>query len=404
MALLANLRVLDFSRYIAGPYCASILADLGAEVIRIEPVGGGEDRLLVPVTPEGEGAIYIQLNRNKKSLAIDMASEPGRVAIERLVASADIAITNMPVTALRRYGLDYETLRAIKADLIVTNLSAFGATGPLAAKTGFDAVAQSMSGAAFLGGSRRRPSRAASSYVDYGTGLAAALGTLAAIIHRTATGEGQNVQASLLATAMTFINAAHIEAAATGRDREPFGNRSPFSGPSDLLPTRDGSIAVQVVGNAMFRRWAKLVERADLAKDRRFRSDSERGRNGRHLSRIMRAWTAQRTTAEAIEQLEKAGIPCGPILTPQEALCDAQVAGSEILEDASESLPAAKLLVQLSAVPTGSQRPAPRVGENSLEVLRSVGYADAEIMDFVKFGYVGVFSGPPGGTALRAWC
>ncbi|MGO4836802.1 CaiB/BaiF CoA transferase family protein, partial [Rhizobiaceae sp. 2RAB30] len=247
--MLRGIRVLDFSRYIAGPYCASILADLGADVIRIEPVGGGEDRLLVPVTDDGQGALFIQMNRNKRSLAMNTGSEELRHILDELIVTSDVVVTNMPVEALKRQRLDYERLASIRTDIIATNLSAFGHSGSLRGKTGFDAVAQAVSGAAYLGGRSGNPSRAASSYVDYGTGLAGAMGTLAAVIERLRSGKGQNVQASLLATAMTFINAAHIEAAATDLDRHPWGNRSPFSGPSDLFGTLDGAIAVQVVGN-----------------------------------------------------------------------------------------------------------------------------------------------------------
>src|SRR5262245_22674002 len=161
MAILGGLRVLDFSRYIAGPFCASILGDLGAEVIRVEPAAGGEDRQLVPVVEGGEGALFLQLNRNKKSLAIETRSTEGREAIERLIRTADVVVTNMPLSALKKLRLDYDTLRALKPDIIVTNLSAFGVQGALADRTGFDAVAQGVSGAAYLGGDERGPSRSA---------------------------------------------------------------------------------------------------------------------------------------------------------------------------------------------------------------------------------------------------
>lgn len=389
--MLGNLRVLDFSRYIAGPYCASVLGDLGAEVIRVEPVGGGEDRRLIPVTEDGEGALFLQLNRNKKSLAVDAGSPEGRRIVERLLRTADVAITNMPVATLKRHGLDYDTLRRLKPDIIATNLSAFGPKGPLSGKTGFDAVAQGISGAAYLGGSPSRPSRSASSYVDYGTGLAGALGTLAAVIHRLKTGEGQNVQASLLATAMTFINAAHIEAAAKGADRAPYGNRSPNSAPSDFFPTLDGAIAVQVVGNAMFRRWSKLMGRPELARDARFSSDAARGQNGLALSRVMRKWTKTRATAEAIEQLGRSGIPSAPVYSPLRAIEDAEIVGSGVFSPVSRfgaQLPIANLLVQLQSIEKSVRARAPSVGEHTAEVLRSVGYTDAEITELARGGWV----------------
>ncbi|MBS7701219.1 MULTISPECIES: CoA transferase [unclassified Chelatococcus] len=400
ISVLAGLRVLDFSRYIAGPYCASILGDLGAEVIRIEPVGGGEDRKLVPVTPRGDGALFLQLNRNKKSVALDTASEQGRKIMEALIRTADVVVTNMPVNALARYGLDYPTLRALKRNIIATNLSAFGIRGPLSMKTGFDAVAQGMSGAAFLGGQSEHPSRSASSYVDYGTGLAGAVGTLAALIHRSQTGEGQNVQASLLATAMTFINAAHIEAAATGVDRKPFGNRSPFSAPSDLFPTQDGSVAVQVVGNAMFRRWSRLVGRPELPSDPRFASDSSRGRNSEPLSQIMSDWTAMRTSSAAIAALEEAGIPAGPVLSPRQAITDPQIAasgalGAAAITGAFGTLPVANLLVQLDGLAPSLRAPAPGPGEHTIEILQEIGVSADRIAALMQEGFASAPEGAP---------
>ncbi len=391
--MLSDLRVLDFSRYIAGPYCASILGDLGAEVIRIEPVGGGEDRGLVPVTDQGTGALFLQTNRNKKSVAIDMTTPEGRAIIERLIATADIVVTNMPPGALKRHGLDYETLKAIRPDIIATNVSAFGTEGPLAEKTGFDAVAQGMSGAAYLSGNRIRPARSASSYVDYATGLAGAMGTLAAVIHRGRTGQGQAVRASLLATALTFINAAHIEESSRSLNRRPFGNRSPYSAPSDIFPTTDGAIVVQVVGNPMFRRWARLVGQPDLLRDRRFTTDALRGRNGAALSRIMRDWTGRLATAEALDKLAAAGIPAGPVYSPRQTLDDPGIAATGILKsldlpDAGMAIPLANLLVQLDTLPETVRSAAPAAGQHTAEILGAAGYSPAEVADMARKGLI----------------
>lgn len=394
MTVLSGIRVLDFSRYIAGPYCASILADLGADVIRIEPVAGGEDRLLVPVTEEGQGALFLQMNRNKRSLAIDMASKEVQPVLSRLIATADVVVTNMPVDALKRQGLDRERLIAVRPDIITTNLSAFGQSEALRAKTGFDAVAQAISGAAYLGGSEEAPSRAASSYVDYGTGLAGAMGTLAALIERMKSGKGQDVQASLLATAMTFINAAHIEAAAKGADRQPWGNRSPFSGPSDFFATLDGFIAVQVVGNVMFQRWARLIGRPELVGDPRFASDSMRGLNGEQLSVFMRGWCEGKSTDEALALLARAGIPAGPVYSPRESLTAPDIAASGVLQPtevagAPAPLPLAELLVRFGDSATGIRSAAPMVGEHSVAILESLGLSAQEIAVLVARHLVG---------------
>lgn len=392
--MLGDIRVVDFSRYIAGPYCASILGDLGADVVRVEPVGGGDDRRLVPVSARGEGALFLQLNRNKRSLAIDSAAPGGRAVVERLVAKADIAVTNMPPRALKRYGLDYETLRRIRPDIITVNLSAFGTKGRLSGQTGFDAVAQAMSGAAYLGGRVGRPSRSASSYVDYGTGLAGAMGALAAIVHRLKTGEGQDVQASLLATGLAFLNAMHIEQAARQLDRKPYGNRSPNSGPSDFCPTKDGVIAVQVVGNVMFKRWAALVGKPDLPKDRRFATDAARGRNGAALSRMLRDWAKSYTSAEAIDLLAREGIPAGPVYTPRQTLADPGIAEAGVFQmtdfpGVANAIPLVGLPVQLQSLSQAIRMRAPLPGEHSEAVLRELGYGVDEIAAMVREGCVG---------------
>lgn len=394
--VLAGLRVLDFSRYIAGPYCASILCDLSAEVIRVEPIGGGEDRFLAPVTDRGEGALFIQLNRSKKSIALDFQSEEGREVIGALVRTADVVVTNMPPDTLRRSRLDYESLRKLKSDIIATNISGFGSEGPLQNRTGFDAVGQAMSGAAYLGGTHSRPSRAGSSYVDYGTGLAGALGTLAALLHRRETGKGQDVNASLFATAMTFINAAHIEAAATGVDRAPHDNRSPYTAPSDFLPTQDGAVAIQVVGNAMFARWARMAGRAELADDPRFASDARRGNAGAILSETMAEWSSRRTTAEVLARLAEARIPAGPVRSPKEAIDDAETWGSGVFAcathpDLDTAIPVSRLLVSFGEWPRATRMSFPAPGMHTRTVLRTAGYDDKRITELMACGVV---SGP----------
>ena len=390
---LSSLRVIDFSRYIAGPFCASILADLGAEVIRIEPVAGGEDRGLVPLGDAPDGALFMQMNRNKKSLAINTKTNEGRDLVERLISSADVVVTNMPVDTLRQNALDRISLQRLRPNIITVNISAFGPTGRLSERTGFDAIGQALSGAAYLAGTEGAPARSSSSYVDYGTGLAGAIGVLAALIQRDATGKGQDVQASLLATALTFINVAHIEEAVLGLKREPFGNRSPHSGPSDFFRTKDGTIAVQVVGERMFARWAKLIGRTDFLQDGRFKDDASRGRYGEHLSLAMREWTLKRTTVEALQALADAGIPAGPIYSPEQVVSDELVAETGILgkigyPGLAAAAPLAELIVRLADRDTSIRSRAPLVGEHTDEILRGLGVADAEIERLRRSGIV----------------
>lgn len=190
---LTGIRVLDFGRYIAGPYCAALLADYGADVIRIEAPGGNEDRFSVPVAADGSGGMFLQMNRNKRGLTLKPGSDEGREIVRRLVRTADVVVANMPDDALEKLGLDYPTLAAQRPEIILVTASAFGSEGPLAQHVGFDAVGQAMSGAVVIGGHDGQPSRAQVNYVDFTTALHCAFGVMLALRERERTGRGQRV-------------------------------------------------------------------------------------------------------------------------------------------------------------------------------------------------------------------
>src|SRR5438093_7714732 len=196
--VLAGVRVLDFGRYIAGPYCAALLADLGADVIRIERRGGGEDRWVAPVGDDGVGAMYLVMNRNKRAMTLDPSCPEGREIVKKLVATADVVVANLPPEVLRSLALDLESLRAVKPAIILTAVTAYGAGGPWSAKHGFDGIGQVMCGSAYLTGTPEQPLRAAVAWVDCGTASLAAFGTLAALLSRRQTGRGQEVEGALL--------------------------------------------------------------------------------------------------------------------------------------------------------------------------------------------------------------
>jgi len=258
MAILEGIRVLDFGRYVAGPYCATLLADFGADVIRVERPCGGEDRQLVPVTEEGEGALFLQVNRNKRSIELDPGSDAHREVMRRLVATADVIVVNVPDSALRKMGLDYTTVSAIRPDIILANISSFGPTGPWADRPGFDSVGQAMCGSAYLSGPGDVPYRSPITWVDHTTALYAAFGVMAALFERTTTGRGQQVSANLLGSALACSSTYLIEQAITQVDRSAIGNRSFVNGPTDTFRTSDGWIVTQVVGPAIFRRLCTL--------------------------------------------------------------------------------------------------------------------------------------------------
>lgn len=381
---LTGIRVLDFGRYIAGPYCAALLGDYGADVIRVEAPGGNDDRFSVPVAADGSGGMFLQMNRNKRSLTLKPGSDEGREIVRRLVRNADVVVANMPDDALARLGLDYPTLAALNPGIILVTASAFGNDGPLAQHVGFDAVGQAMSGATVIGGHMGHPMRAQVNYVDFTTALHCAFGVMLALRERDRTGKGQRVSGSLLGSALAMTNGLTIDHALNGIDRGMMGNRAFSSGPTDIFATRDGWILTQVVGNAIFARWARLVERSDLIDDPRFASDILRGDHGGELSAIMADWCGRRTNDEALAELGAARVPAGAVLKPSDALAHPQVAAAGLVEpmsypSAAAPAPVIRAPIGLSASPKAPLVPAPQAGEHSDAILAELGIDPAAI-------------------------
>ncbi|MDE1923518.1 MAG: CoA transferase, partial [Gammaproteobacteria bacterium] len=336
-AVLSGVRVLDFGRYVAGPYCATLLGFLGAEVIRIERREGGEDRYIAPVADGGEGGVFFQTACNKKSITLDPGRPGARALIARLVATADVVVANLPPSQMKKMGIDYATLKAVRPDVILTTQTAFGDEGPYAARGGFDGVGQAMSGAMHITGVPGAPVKAAAPYVDFATATLSTVGTLAALLHRERTGEGQEVKATLLGTALAVFGSHLAEQGATRINRVGTGNLVQTSAPSSVFATRDGHVLTHVVGNGLFRRWARLMgEEERWSADPLFQSDQSRGDHSEAIVARMEDWCAERTTAEALAALEAAGLPAGPVYTPQQALDDPQVAAMGFLHSIAD--------------------------------------------------------------------
>jgi len=387
MLLLNDVRVLDFGRYIAGPFCAALLGDLGADVIRVEKVDGSEDRFITPVSRNGDGAGFMQLNRNKRGITLNPRTPEGRQILERLIPTADVVIANLPPDTLATMGLDYESLCKHRSDIILTTSTAFGASGPYATRVGFDGVAQAMSGNLHMTGNADEPTKNYFPYVDFTTASLNAMATLAAIIHRTKNGEGQHVQGCLLASALSIANGTMIEQALLGVNRSGTGNRGQTSAPSDTFQTKDGWILVQVVGNPLYERWARLMGEDSWLVDSKYSTDESRGLHAVDISSRMQEWTSSRTTTEAVKALEDARIPCGEVLSPQGALDNEQVQSMGFLEPIEypgidTPAPIAHMPMDFSTLDVSIRRRAPTLGEHTNEILESLGFEKSEIISF----------------------
>src|SRR6516225_442300 len=384
--VLEGVRVLDFGRYIAGPFCAALLGDLGAEVIRIERLAGGEDRPFIPVGagPEVGGAMFLAMNRNKLGMTLDPAVPKGREIVKKLVATADVVVANLPPQVLRALALDLDSLRLVKPDIILTTVTGFGAGGPLSHKHGFDGIGQAMSGAVYLSGPPGQPIMMKVPWVDFGTAFLSAFGTLAALLERGKSGRGQKVEGALLRTAVAISNSVLIEQALTQVNRTAIVNRAFNTSPGDIYQTRDGWIVTTVIGPAMFRRWCRMIGEEHWLADPHFRDDQARADHGEVVSARMSKWCAERSCVEALSALEEANIVAGQVYSPQQALDDPHIRAARLLEEVTypglgATLPLAPTPIELSETPGTYRRPAPLLGEHTDEILASLGYDATEI-------------------------
>ena len=390
--VLDDIRVLDFARYIAGPYCATLLGYLGADVVRVEKPGGSEDRYVGPVA-ETASAVFMTTGCNKRSLTLDLKHAQAQPVVERLVAGADVVVVNMPPAALKRQGLDYATLQRYKPNIILTTQTAYGHAGPWRDRGGFDGIGQAMSGSAYFTGEPGRPARCATPFVDISTALAGALGTMAALYQRRDTGAGQHVQASLLGTALAAFNAPLLEQAVLDLNRVPSGNRGQTTAPTDIFATRDGFVTTQVAGNGLFGRLARVIGAAEWLEDPAYASDDQRGHLRDEICARVGAWCADKTTDDVVEAMAEAGVPCGPVSNLDDAVTHPQAAAMEFLGSVdypgmARPAPVAHLPLHMSGLGERRQASPPQPGEHSNEILREIGFEQSEIDNLRRAGAI----------------
>ncbi len=383
---LAGLKVIELAHIMAGPVCGLMLADLGAEVIKIEKIPDGDDtRRMVPPTLDGESAAFMILNRNKRGAAVNLKSAGGKAVLEKLLASADVLIENYRPGTMERLGLGYDTLRPRNPGLIYCQVTGFGRTGPYAGRAGFDLIAQGLSGIMSITGEGpdHPPVKAGPPITDITAGILAAMGVLAAYVHRLKTGEGQRVDTSLLEAGVTTTYWQSAICLATGVSPGAIGSAHPLNAPYQALPTADGWINIGAANQANWLRLTEALEAPELAQDARFADNPARMNNRAALVELLTARFRRRPTAEWLARLEAAGVPAGPVLSIGEMLEDPQVRARDMVVEATHSrLGPVRTLgppVKFSATPAGVRRGAPRLGEHTREILTEYGYSEAEI-------------------------
>jgi crotonobetainyl-CoA:carnitine CoA-transferase CaiB-like acyl-CoA transferase len=395
--VLDDIRVLDFSRFVAGPYCGMMLADMGAEVIRIERPGGEEDRTIGLIASNGENLMYPCYARNKKGITLNLfGSTQGREVLADLVKKSDVVLHSFSPEAARRTGLTYEDLSAINPKIIVTAISCFGSTGPYADRTGFDFIAQAMSGAMKIGGYPDKPPlRAFMNPMDHGTGAVAAFGTMTALRHRDQTGEGQLVDLSLFQTALSYVVPMIAEAEKLGKVRPFVGNRGPYIGPTDLYQCKDGYVFIATIMNSLWRRLARIIGQEELIDDPDLQTDFQRFENRDRIDPLVADWTAGHTVSQVLEKLESARIPCGPLRGTDEVLDDPHIRSEKMIEyvDMEDpgigQMPTSGISARLSKTPGAVTSRAPRVGEHNKEIYRDLlGYGSATTEALEKNGVI----------------
>ncbi len=389
---LHGMRVIELAHIMAGPVTGLMLADMGADVVKVEKPEGDDTRRFLPPDVNGESAAYLMMNRNKRAIALNLKSEEGRAALKRLLLSADALIENYRHDTMSKLGLGYEELKAENPGLIYCAVSGFGRTGPYAQRGGFDLVAQGMSGLMSITGEGpgRPPVKVGAPVSDITAGILAATGIAAAYAHKLKTGEGQFVDTSLLEAAITHTYWQSAIAFATGVSPGPMGSAHPLNAPYQAFQASDGWVNV---GAANQKNWLRLLEvlgAPELDQDPRFSSNKGRMENLAALTEVLDSHFLTGTVAEWLERLEAAGVPAGPVLSITEMHADPHVRAREMVVETEHPragpTQAIGLPIKFSATPGGVKRPAPLLGQHTREVLGEAGYGADEIEAMIASG------------------
>ena len=389
---LEGVRVLDCSQILAGPFCSMLLADMGADVIKIEKPNGGDDtRRMGPPFIDTESAAFLAMNRNKRSIVLNFKEQSGVQAMKTLVKDADIVIENYRTGTMARLGLGYEDLKNINPGIIYCSISGFGRTGPYANRGGFDLVAQGMSGLMSITGVPNSPPvKVGVPIADMNAGMFATYGILTAYINKLRTKKGQYLEISLMEAAIAYTVWESAGYFATGDIAEPLGSSHRNSAPYQALKTKDGHINVGAPNQSNWERFANAIERSDLIARNEFKDNASRLVNRKSLETELELTLTTKTSSKWLEVLEKSGVPAGPILNVSEVWNDPQVEARNMKvtldHPTAGKITNIGLAAKLYSTPGRITKPAPLLGEHTREILVDAGYSKKNIEDLIDSG------------------
>nr|WP_319565470.1 CaiB/BaiF CoA-transferase family protein [uncultured Rhodoferax sp.] len=411
-AALSHLKVLDLSRVLAGPWCTQMLADLGADVIKVERPGAGDDTRHwgPPFLKDADGndtnqaTYFTACNRNKRAITLDMAQPEGQALILKMAAQSDVLVENFKVGGLKQYGLDYESLKAVNPRLIYCSVTGFGQTGPYAERAGYDLMIQAMSGLMSITGHADGepgggPMRMGVALIDVLTGIYACSAILAAIEARHQTGQGQHIDMALLDVGMAVLANQAAGFLNTGKVPQRQGNTHPSLAPYQTFETADGQMLLAVGNDGQFARFCEAAGQAEWAQDDRFRTNTLRVKHREVLIPLMHTVTRTRSTAQWISLLEDKAVPCGPINDMAQAFADAQVQARSLVVNqpvvqvnqaqvAIDNIATVASPLRLQATPPVLRRAPPSLGEHTDEVMAELGLSAAQIAQLRSAGVV----------------
>lgn len=395
MKPLENLKVLDLTRVLAGPYCTMILNDLGAEVVKVELPGCGDDSRTFGPFVNGKSMYFVSINKEKKSISLNLKSEKGKQIIRDLVKKFDVVVENFRPGTMEKLGLGYDELKSINPSIIYAASSGFGHTGPFASKASYDILAQAMGGImSITGWPGMPPTRVGMSLGDISAGMFLAIGILAALNHRNATGEGQKVDVSMLDCQIAMLENAIARYQVEGVSPQPLGNRHPTIAPFQAFKASDDYFVVAVGNDSLWEKFCMAINHPELCTDQRFRYNNLRAANVDTLDKVLSAIFEARTASEWVTIIDKGGVPCSLINTVDKILDHPQLSARNMLVELNDPVAGPIKIagnpIKISTLPEcPTRKPAPEIGEHNLEVYSQyLGLSEAEVAALKKEGVI----------------